>query len=146
MDEPWFDAEESLPAWKIQSDGDYCHLLEGFHCRYDCSTAGIRQYAETLTTKPVAHVINTHYHFDHTANDAYFDAAFMTAESIPYATVPYTSFSGITFPRDYPVITTDGLYPESRQPGTEDHCISPFEPYSGRHCHIRQVTENFIQW
>ena len=110
MDEPWFDAEEIAPGtWKIQSDGDYCYLLEGdsIAVMIDCGygAGNIRQYAETLTTKPVKYVINTHYHFDHTANDAYFDAAFMTAESIPYATVPYTSFSGITFPRDYPVIT-----------------------------------------
>lgn len=66
-------------------------------------------YAQTLTKKPVKYVINTHYHFDHTANDAYFDAAFMTAVSVPYATVPYDSFQGVSFPRNYPVVTvTDG--------------------------------------
>lgn len=61
-------------------------------CGY--GAGNIRAVAQTLTLtdKPVKYVINTHYHFDHTANDAYFDAAFMTKESIPYATVPYDSF------------------------------------------------------
>ena len=59
-------------------------------CGY--GAGNIRAVAQTLTDKPVKYVINTHYHFDHTANDAYFDAAFMTKESIPYATVPYDSF------------------------------------------------------
>lgn len=78
----------------------------------DCGygAGNIRAYAQALTDKPVKYVINTHYHFDHTANDAYFDAAFMTKESIPYATVPYDSFRGIDFPRDYPVITVQDGY------------------------------------
>lgn len=78
----------------------------------DCGygAGNIRAYAQALTDKPVKYVINTHYHFDHTANDAYFDAVFMTKESIPYATVPYDSFKGIDFPRDYPVITVQDGY------------------------------------
>lgn len=66
---------------------------------------------EKLCGKPVKYVINTHYHFDHTANDAYFDAAFMTPASVDYATIPYKGFSGISFPRNYPVVTVQDGYP-----------------------------------
>lgn len=115
MDQPWFASAQIAPGtWQIRSDGDYCYLLEGdsLAVMIDCGygAGNIRQYAQTLTAKPVQYVINTHYHFDHTANDAYFDAAFMTPESVEYATIPYASFQGITFPRDYPVITVQNGY------------------------------------
>lgn len=115
MDQPYFTSEQIAPdTWKIQNDGDYCYLLAGdeLAVMIDCGygAGNIREYAQPLTDKPVKYVINTHYHFDHTANDAYFDAAFMTKESIPYATVPYDSFEGIDFPRDYPVITVQDGY------------------------------------
>lgn len=115
LDMPWFQATEIAPdTWQIRSDGDYCYLLAGRNLAVmiDCGygSGNIRAFAQTLTDKPVKYVINTHYHFDHTANDAYFDAAFMTAESVPYATVPYASFAGITFPRDYPVVTVKDGY------------------------------------
>ena len=114
MDEAHFETTQiDSGTWQIRSDGDYCYLLEGdkIAVMIDCGygAGNIREYAQTLTKKPVKYVINTHYHFDHTANDAYFDAAFMTAVSVPYATVPYDSFQGVSFPRNYPVITvTDG--------------------------------------
>nr|WP_304151460.1 MBL fold metallo-hydrolase [Mitsuokella multacida] len=115
MDQPYFTSEQIAPdTWKIQNDGDYCYLLAGdeLAVMIDCGygAGNIREYAQALTDKPVKYVINTHYHFDPTANDAYFDAAFMTKESIPYATVPYDSFEGIDFPRDYPVITVQDGY------------------------------------
>lgn len=115
MDQPYFESEQIAPdTWKIRNDGDYCYLLAGdeLAVMIDCGygAGNIREYAQSLTDKPVKYVINTHYHFDHTANDAYFDAAFMTKESIPYATVPYDSFQGISFPRDYPVITVNDGY------------------------------------
>lgn len=115
LDMPWFQATEIAPdTWQIRSDGDYCYLLAGrdLAVMIDCGygSGNIRAFAQTLTDKPVKYVINTHYHFDHTANDAYFDAAFMTAESVPYATVPYASFAGLTFPRDYPVVTVQDGY------------------------------------
>lgn len=115
MDQPWFASTQIAPGtWQIRSDGDYCYLLEGdsLAVMIDCGygAGNIRQYAQTLTSKPVKYVINTHYHFDHTANDAYFDAAFMTAESVDYATIPYASFQGVSFPRDYPVITVPNGY------------------------------------
>lgn len=115
MDQPYLESEQIAPdTWKIRNDGDYCYLLAGdelavmIDCGYGADN--IREYAQSLTDKPVKYVINTHYHFDHTANDAYFDAAFMTKEIIPYATVPYDSFAGIDFPRDYPIITVQDGY------------------------------------
>lgn len=115
MDEPYFESEQIAPnTWKIRSDGDYCYLLAGdkIAAMIDCGygAGNIREYAESLCGKPVKYVINTHYHFDHTANDAYFDAAFMTPVSVDYATIPYKSFDGISFPRDYPVVTVQDGY------------------------------------
>ena len=64
---------------------------------------------QSLTKKPLRYVANTHDHFDHTANDAYFDCAYMSAETAKKATIPFQSFAGISFPRDYPkVIIGDG--------------------------------------
>ena len=115
LDMPWFQATEIAPGtWQIRNDGDYCYLLAGDELAVmvdsGYGSGNIRAFAQTLTDKPVKYVINTHYHFDHTANDAYFDAAFMTAESVPYATVPYASFAGLTFPRDYPIVTVQDGY------------------------------------
>lgn len=115
MDEPWYEVHQIAPdTWQIRGDGDYCYLLSGddIAVMIDCGygAGNIRKEAEKIAGKPVKYVINTHYHFDHTANDAYFDAAFMTAVSVPYATRPYASFSGIDFPRDYPVITVKDGY------------------------------------
>ncbi|MGM9517611.1 MAG: MBL fold metallo-hydrolase [Acidaminococcus sp.] len=93
--------KDGTNGWQIRSDGDYCYLLAGDDLAVmiddGYGSGNIRAFAQTLTDKSVKYVINTHYHFDHTANDAYFDAAFMTAESVPYATIPYASCSpGIT--------------------------------------------------
>jgi glyoxylase-like metal-dependent hydrolase (beta-lactamase superfamily II) len=63
----------------------------------------IREYAQSLTDKPLRNVVNTHDHFDHTANNAYFDCAFMSEKTKPLATIPFPSFEGIDFPRDYPI-------------------------------------------
>ncbi|MGN0949547.1 MAG: MBL fold metallo-hydrolase [Mitsuokella sp.] len=115
MDEPYFESEQIAPnTWKIRSDGDYCYLLAGDEIGVMIDSGygagNLRTYAESLCGKPVKYVINTHYHFDHTANDAYFDAAFMTPVSVNYATIPYNSFAGLSFPRDYPVVTVQDGY------------------------------------
>jgi len=114
MAEPYFTSTLVAPGtWQIKSDGDYMYLVEGddeavlIDSGY--GAGNIRAYCETLTSKPLRYVINTHYHFDHTANDAYFDCAYMSADTAAMATIPYPSFSGINFPRDYPVvIVSDG--------------------------------------
>ena len=107
MDVPYYKSELIAPGtWKIESDGDYSYLIEGDNEALAIDTGygagNIREYLQTLTRKPVRYVANTHDHFDHTANNSYFDKAFMSAETARKATIPFASFAGIDFPRDYP--------------------------------------------
>jgi len=114
MDVPRFESELIAPGtWRILSDGDYAYLLEGDNEALAIdSTYGsgnIREYMQSLTKKPVRYVANTHDHFDHTANDAYFDRAYMSEKTREKATIPFQSFSGVTFPRSYPIqVVSDG--------------------------------------
>ncbi|MDO4355242.1 MAG: MBL fold metallo-hydrolase [Clostridia bacterium] len=115
MDEPYYRVEEIAPkTWKILSDGDYSYLLEGEEGDALLVDSGygagnIREYCEKLIGHPVPRIVNTHHHFDHTANNAYFDLAYMAEESVPLATVAFPSFEGIDFPRNYTVqIVEDG--------------------------------------
>ena len=114
MDEPYFRAEAiQSGVWKILSDGDYSYLLEGddeaFVIDSGYGSGNIREFCQTLTRKPVRRIANTHDHFDHTANNCYFDLCYMSRETQPLAAIPYPSFEGITFPRDYQVqIVGDG--------------------------------------
>jgi glyoxylase-like metal-dependent hydrolase (beta-lactamase superfamily II) len=115
MDVPWFQSELVAPGtWHILSDGDYCYLVEGDTSSICIDTGygagNLRRYCQSLTSKPVRYVINTHSHFDHTAGDAYFDCAFMYTKAVPLATRPYASFKGIWVPRYYPVVTVDDGY------------------------------------
>ena len=115
MDVPYYKSKLIAPGtWQIESDGDYSYLLEGddeaLAIDSGYGAGNIREYLQTLTKKPVRYVANTHYHFDHTANDAYFDCAYMSADTAEKATIPYASFAGMSFPRDYPkVIVGDGF-------------------------------------
>jgi glyoxylase-like metal-dependent hydrolase (beta-lactamase superfamily II) len=114
MDVPYYRSKLIAPGtWQIESDGDYSYLLEGDKEALAIDTGygagNIREYLQTLTRKPVRFVANTHYHFDHTANDSYFDCAYMSAGTAEKATIPYPSFAGMNFPRNYPkVIVEDG--------------------------------------
>ena len=114
MDEPYFTSEKIAPGtWRVRSDGDSSYLLEGCEeaivIDSGYGAGSIRDYCQTLTEKPVRCIINTHDHFDHTANNCYFEKAYMTAASKELATIPFPSFEGIDFPRDYPVeIVKDG--------------------------------------
>lgn len=108
MDEPFFQSWKIAPGtWQILSDGDYSYLVEGDEeailIDSGYGAGNIRAYAQSLTEKPLSKICNTHDHFDHTANNCYFDLAYMSAQTRPLATVPFPSFAGITFPRDYPV-------------------------------------------
>lgn len=112
MDEPYYEVETVAPGtWKILSSGDYSYLAEGEEEAIAVDTGygagNIRAYLQTLTDKPVRSVINTHDHFDHTANNAYFEQAYMSKETEPLATIPFPSFEGIVFPRDYKKIIVD---------------------------------------
>lgn len=114
MDEPYFRSLKIAGGtWQILSDGDYSYLLEGddeaILIDSGYGAGNIRQYCRSLTLKPLRRIINTHDHFDHTANNCYFECAYMTAQTKPLATIPFPSFEGIDFPRDYPVeIVADG--------------------------------------
>ena len=108
MDVPYYESRQVAPGtWQILSDGDYTYLVEGeeealvIDSGYGCGN--IRAYCQSLTKKPVRRIANTHDHFDHTANNCYFDRAYMSRETSRLATIPFPSFQGIEFSRDYPV-------------------------------------------
>lgn len=108
MDEPYFKSWKLAGGvWRILSSGDYSYLVEGddeaLAIDSGYGAGNIREYMQTLTDKPVRRIANTHYHFDHTANNSYFEMAYMSEDTVPLATIPYPSFGGITFPRDYPI-------------------------------------------
>ncbi len=109
MDEPFFQAQEVAPrTWQILSDGDYSYLIEGddeaLVIDSGYGAGNIREFCQTLTDKPVRRICNTHHHFDHTANNSYFELAYMAPEAVPLATIPFPSFEGIIFPRSYQII------------------------------------------
>lgn len=115
MDVPYYQAKLIAPGtWQISSDGDYFYLLEGenealvIDSGYGCGNT--RAFCQSLTDKPVKRIANTHDHFDHTANNCYFDYAYMSKETQPLATIPFPSFAGIDFSRDYPVVIIDEGY------------------------------------
>jgi len=114
MDEPYFASKLIAPdTWLIRSDGDASYLVAGNEQAVlidsGYGAGNIREYCQSLTDKPVRYIINTHDHFDHTANNCYFEKAYMTAASKELATIPFPSFEGIDFPRDYLVeIVKDG--------------------------------------
>lgn len=70
-------------TWRIFTPGCDCYLLEGdneaFLIDAGMSPQNIREYAQTLTQKPLSRVINTHSHFDHTAGNGFFDVIYGTA-------------------------------------------------------------------
>lgn len=108
MDVPYFRAEKLADGvWQILSDGDYSYLVAGerealvIDSGYGCGD--LRAFCRSLTEKPVRYIANTHFHFDHTANNYLFDKAFLSAESVGKCSVPNASFGQITFPGDYPV-------------------------------------------
>lgn len=108
MDEPYFKSWKLADGvWRVLSSGDYSYLIEGedeaLAIDSGYGAGNIREYMQTLTDKPVRRIANTHDHFDHTANNSYFEMAYMAEASVPLATRPFPSFEGIDFPRDYPV-------------------------------------------
>lgn len=108
MDEPYYYAEQIAPGtWRVLSDGDYTYLVQGdaeaLVIDSGYGAGNIRAFCQTLTDKPITRIANTHDHFDHTANNCYFDCAYMSEETQKKATLPFPSFEGINFPRDYPV-------------------------------------------
>ena len=115
MDQPYYEVTEIAPdTWQIMSSGDYHYLVagdrEGVCIDTGYGAGNLRTFCEELCGKPVHWVINTHSHFDHSANNAYFDLVFMGKDGVDRAAVAYPSFDGITFPRDYAVqVVEDGF-------------------------------------
>ena len=108
MSEPYFESRQIAPGtWQILSSGDYSYLLagdgQGLLIDSGYGAGNIRKYCEELCGMPVPWIANTHEHFDHTANNGYFDLVFLTEKAHELATIPFQSFRGIEFPRDYPV-------------------------------------------
>ena len=111
-DEPYYRVEKvRKDTWRILSDGDFQYLVAGekeaisIDTGYGCGD--IRAFEQTLTDVPVCCAVNTHDHFDHTANNCYFDKVYMAEETVPLATVPFPSFRSVSFPKDYPIETVD---------------------------------------
>ena len=108
MDEPFFQSRPIAPgAWQILSEGDYWYLVEGDKTAMlidaGQGSGNPRAYAQTLTRKPVRYVANTHFHFDHTANDGYFDRAYMSEGTKKGLPAPTGSFAGVAWPTGYPI-------------------------------------------
>lgn len=112
MDEPCYEVEKiGEGTWKIMSSGDYHYLVEGDEEAIGIDTGygagNLREFLQTLTGKPVRSVINTHHHFDHTANNCYFEKVYMAEEGVDLAAIPYPSFEGVAFPRDYETVVVE---------------------------------------
>lgn len=107
MDKPYYDAREVVPGvWQIMSSGDFSYCIAGRKRAIAIDTGygagNIRVYLEQLCGLPVRSVINTHSHFDHTADNTYFDQAYMAYKAVLLATIPFASFAGIDFwEKDY---------------------------------------------
>lgn len=115
MDFPYFRATLIAPrTWQILTAGDFSYLVcgddEAILIDSGYGAGNIRQMCQRLTDRPLRNIINTHHHFDHTANNCYFERAYMSKETVPLATVPFQSFAGIDFPRDYSVEVIDEGY------------------------------------
>ena len=108
MDEPYFQARPIAPGtWQILSEGDYWYLVEGdkeaMVIDGGQGAGNPRAFAQTLTRKPVRYIANTHAHFDHTANDGYFDRAFMSQGTKDELPKPGPSFATVPWPTGYPI-------------------------------------------
>lgn len=108
MSEPYFSARQIAPdTWRILSSGDYSYLLagdgQGLLIDSGYGAGNIRAFCENLCGMPVPWIANTHAHFDHTANNGYFDLVYISETDYPNATIPFASFHGVEFRKDYPV-------------------------------------------
>lgn len=88
----------------IQGDGCDAYLLlgedEALMIDAGESTHSIREYAQMLTDLPVARVINTHSHFDHTGGNGYFDVIYGT-EGIARSAKNCMGANPADYPLDY---------------------------------------------
>ena len=109
MDEPYYRAKEvAAGVWQVLSDGDYTYVLEGDEellCIDGGSGAGnIRAFCQSLSDKPLYRIINTHSHWDHTANNYLFDVTYMSEKCYPHRCEPFGEYTALAYPDDYPVV------------------------------------------
>lgn len=115
MDEVYLQSRPIAPGtWQLLSDGDYMYLVEGDReallIDSGYGAGNIREYAQSLTRKPLRYVAITHAHFDHTANAGYFDRAYMSQGTKDALPAPSATFTGVAFPKDYPIqVIGDGF-------------------------------------
>ena len=103
----------SRDTWVIQGDGCTSYLVvgdeRGVVIDTGFATENIQAYAQSLTDKPVQWAANTHGHFDHTGGNGWFERAYMSAEALEIAKIPYPSKASLSYPLDYPVtVVGDG--------------------------------------
>lgn len=100
----------SSNTYVITGPGSDCYLLEGEDeaIMIDAGEAeeNIRDYAQTLTDKPVKAVINTHSHFDHTGGNGYFDVIYGT-EGIARSAKNCMGADDTKYPLDYKFTIVD---------------------------------------
>lgn len=100
-------------TWLIQGDGCTSYLVVGDKCGVlvdtGFATENIREFAQSLTDRPVLWAANTHGHFDHTGGNGWFERAYMSAKALEIAKNPYPSKESLHYPLKYPVtIVGDG--------------------------------------
>lgn len=144
MSEPYFAARQIAPkTWEILSSGDLSYLLagEGQALLIDSGygAGNIREFCEKLCGMPVPWIANTHEHFDHTANNGYFDLVYLSEKCHELATIPFQSFSGVNFKKDYPVhyVKTGDVIP---LPGRNIICIELGDHASGSVVYLDKQT------
>lgn len=109
-----FTSREILPnTFMIHGPGSTSYLLvgdeEGIVVDTGFSEDNIQAYIQTLTEKEVSCCINTHGHFDHTGGNGYFKLAYMSAEALKTAAVPYDSLDERAYLLSYPInVVADG--------------------------------------
>ena len=100
-------------TWLIQGDGCTSYLVvgdeRGLVIDTGFATENIQEYAQSLTDKPVKWAANTHGHFDHTGGNGWFERAYMSAQALEIAKIPYPSKAALEYPLEYPVtVVGDG--------------------------------------
>lgn len=122
-------------TWLILGDGCTSYLVAGSQKGIMIDTGfaegNIREYASSLTDKPVKEVLNTHEHFDHTALDGQFDLAHMTREASETARIPYEDMKSRKFILEYPIeFVDDGSVLELGERSLEVYRIPSHAPGS----------------
>lgn len=112
-DTPFVSKQVADRTWLIRGCGCTSYLVVGEDRGVVIDTGyapeNIREYAQSLTDKPVKIAANTHGHFDHTGGNGWFEMAFMSAKALEIAKIPYPSKRDLNLPLDYPVtIVSEG--------------------------------------